>query len=194
MVRRSMSGRFLVAFALASFTLTVAGCQSGDSGSILGFGSKEKKTEPDNTKVLASDLLGYCPKVTLKEETGFFNKYAKGGEEDPAKLIYQASISDVTRSCKTAGGILTMEIGVAGRIVPGPASTGGTVNLPIRIAVTRGPEVLYSQLHEYQAALGDAATQFVFSDPNVSVPVPAERSLQVLAGFDAGPVKKKTDE
>lgn len=194
MMRRSSVGRFLTAIAGAGFILGVAGCQSGDGGNILNLGGKDKKPEDNSNKVLASDLLGYCPKVTLKQDTGFFNKYAKGGEDDPAKLLYQASIGDVTRSCTTSGGILSMNIGVAGRVVPGPAGSPGTVNMPIRIAVIRGSEVLYSQLHDYQVTVGGEAAQFVFNDPNVSVPLPAERSLQVFAGFDAGPPKKKKQE
>ncbi len=194
MVRRSSVGRILTALAAAGFILGVAGCQSGDGGNILNLGGKDKKPEDNSNKVLASDLLGYCPKVTLKEDTGFFDKYAKGGDGDAAKLIYQASIGDVTRSCTHSGGMLNMNIGVAGRVVPGPASSGGTINMPIRIAVIRGGEVLYSQLHDYQVTIGSVASQFVFNDPNVVVPEPPERSLQVFAGFDAGPTKKKKQE
>jgi hypothetical protein len=194
MTRRSNFGRFLTAFAVAGFILGAAGCQSGGGANILKLGAKEKKAEPEPGKILASDLLGYCPKVSIREDTGFFNKYAKGGEDDPAQLIYQGSLTDVTRDCTRSGGILTMNIGVAGRVVPGPASAGGTITMPIRIAVTRGDEVLYSQLHNYQTTLGANATQFVLNDPNVQVPIPAERSLQVFAGFDEGPTKKKTAE
>lgn len=194
MLRRSIHGRFLAALALAGFVLGVAGCQGGGAGNILNLGGGAKKEQPDTGKVLASDLLGYCPKVTLKADTGSFNKYIKGGEDDPAKLAYQASIGDVTRSCNRAGGMLNMNVAVAGRVVPGPAVVAGTINMPIRIAVVRGGEVLYSQLHDYQVTVGTDATQFVFNDPNVSVPIPAERSLQVFAGFDAGPTKKKAAE
>jgi hypothetical protein len=192
MARRLINGRFLTGFALAGFMLAAAGCQSGDSGGVLNLGGNEKK--PAEGKVLASELLGYCPKVTLKEDTGYFNKYVKGGEDDAAKLAYQASISDVTRSCSRANGVLTMNVAVAGRVVPGPAGAPGTVTMPIRIVVIRGKEVLYSQLHNHQVAIGSEATQFVFNDPSVSVPDPTERSLQVFAGFDAGPPKKKQEE
>jgi hypothetical protein len=188
---RSFSRRFLGGVALSGFMLAVAGCQSGDAGSVLNLGGADK---PPQEKVLASELIGYCPRVQLREGTAFFNTYAKGGQDDPAKIIYQASIGDVTRSCTRANGMLTMNIAVAGRVVTGPAGTPGTVNMPIRIAVSRGGEVLYSQLHKYQVAVGEGsgATQFVFNDPNVSVPIPgAGETLQVFAGYDEGPPKKK---
>ena len=168
--------------------LVVAGCQSGDSGGILGGGDTQ---QPE--KILASDLLAYCPRVTLREGTATFTSYAKGGQDDPTKLAYQASISDVTRACSRANGMMTINVAVAARVVPGPAGAPASVKMPIRIAVTRGEEVLYSQLHDHQVALdgSGAATQFVFNDPNVTIPIPEDQTLQVFAGYDEGPPKKK---
>ncbi|TGR72863.1 hypothetical protein EN832_34400, partial [Mesorhizobium sp. M1C.F.Ca.ET.189.01.1.1] len=94
---------------------------------------------PQDPKILASQLRAYCPKVTLRDGTAFFNTYAKGStakpkkkkgnaaadaeaqaaaaaaqtgpsgqpvdpDHAPAKIIYQASISDVTRDCTHANG------------------------------------------------------------------------------------------
>ncbi len=193
MAFRFTNGRFLTGFALAGFMLAAAGCQSGDTGGVLGLGSKEKK--PEEGKVLASELLAYCPQVTLKEDTGYFNRYAKGGEDDPAKLSYQASIGEVTRSCSRATGMLTMDVAAAGRIVPGPAGVSGSITLPIRVVVLQGDEVLYSKQINHQVAVsGNQAQQFIVNDPNVTVPIPTANTLRVFAGFDAGPPKKKQDE
>ena len=116
----------------------------------------------------------------------------RGGEEDPTKLVYQASISDVTRSCSRAGGTLTINVAVAGKVVPGPAGKAGPVTLPIRIVILRGEEILYSQLHKHQVAVGNTSTQWIFSHPNVSIPIPAEQNLEVFAGFDEGPPKRRS--
>ena len=103
MAFRLNNGRFLTGFALAVFMLAAAGCQSGDAGGVLGLGGNKQEKQPEEGKILASELLAYCPRVTLKEDTGYINNYVKGGEDDPAKLTYQASISEVTRSCSRAG-------------------------------------------------------------------------------------------
>ena len=192
MAFRLNNGGVLTGFALAGFLLAATGCQSGDAGGVLGLGGKKQQNQPEEGKILASELLAYCPKVTLKQDTGYINKYVKGGEDDPAKLTYQASISEVTRSCSRAGGMLTMNVAVAGRVVPGPAGVSGSVTLPIRIVVTHGDEVQYSQLHNYQVTpSGGQVQQFVFNDPAVTVPNPTDQGIQVFAGFDAGPPKKK---
>lgn len=190
------TGRFLQGLALAGFMLAAAGCQSGDAGGVLGLGGGAKEPKSQEGKVLASELLAFCPRVIVKEQEGALNRYAKGGEDDPAKLAWQAAISESTRSCNRQTGMLAMNVAVAGRIVTGPVGASGAVTLPIKISVVRGDgEVLYSQVHNHQVALsGGQAQQFLFNDPNVVVPIPENNSIQVFAGFDPGPAKKKKAE
>ena len=183
-------GRFLARLGLWGVIAAAAGCQSGD---VLDPKSgEEPKTAPEG-KILQSELRAYCPQVTLREGTAFFRTYQKKGEEDPTKLIYQSSISAVTRSCSFSGGMITMNIAVAGKVVPGPVATDGTVTMPIRIVVSTPTDVLYSQLFKYDVAVAKAAgaTQFLFNDPNVTFPTPSPGSVQVFAGYDEGPADKK---
>jgi hypothetical protein len=179
--------RFFTGFALAGFMLAVAGCQSGDSSKTTA------DLKPPPGKIRESELRAYCPSISLREGTSFFNTYQKGGENDPAKIVYQASISDVTRSCTQADGKLILNVAVAGKVVPGPAGKAGSMTMPIRIAVVRGDEVLYSELHKHPVTVGTDSTQWLFNDPNVSIPIPQERNIQVFAGYDEGPPKKKAE-
>lgn len=196
-----MTSRRLVArFLVAGFTLAVAACQS--SGVDLGLGGSK---EPAKPKITEAELRAFCPKVQLREGTAYFNTYRKGAKkraadieplEDaaarPADIVYQASIADVTRTCTQTGDLAVMTVAVAGKIVPGAAFAPGPVTLPIRVAVVRGDEVLYSQLHQYPVQVDNPseATQFVFSDQEVSYPGPADKTIQVYAGFDEGPPAK----
>lgn len=185
------NGRILGGAALGGLMLAVTGCQSSDGG-ILGVGGKTEP-KPDDVKLRTSQLNAYCPTLTLRDGTAYFNTYAKGGQDDASKIIYQASISDLTRDCTRANGTLTMDVAVAGKVVPGPLGTAGSITMPIRIVVMRGTDVLYSQLHQYKVQVSDtsAATQFVFKDAGVSVPEPTARNYQVFAGFDEVQAKPK---
>lgn len=193
MVFRKIDGRFLAALATSCVMLAVTGCQSGGSGGAVGSSAPQdpKQIAAEEGKILASDLLAYCPNVVLRDGTAFFNNYAKGGQDDAAKLLHQSAITDVTRSCTRADGQMTIKVGVAGKVVVGPAGGAGTVNMPIRVAVVRNGEVLYSQLHKNVVQVTDpsTATQFVFTDANVVIPVPSARDVQIFAGFDEGPQK-----
>jgi len=175
--------------------MAAAGCQSGGVGNVLGLGGGEKEKQPvvaPEGKILASELLAYCPRITVKEDEATKTVYVKGGDGDPSKLAYQMSISDSTRSCSRQTGMLAMEVALAGRVVPGPAVTPGTITVPIRVMVVQGGgDVLYNQVFNQQVSVGSQAQQFVFKESNVVVPIPADKSLQLFAGFDQGPKKKK---
>jgi hypothetical protein len=184
--------RILPGLIASGLILVVAGCQSGSGGS-TSPGSAGTDTKPQEGKVLESELRGYCPRVSLREGTSYVNSYAKGGQDDPSKLQYQASISDVTRSCSRSNGMLNITVAVAGRVVPGPAGAPATITLPVRVAVLDGGNVTYSELKKHQVQLGggSAATQFVVNDAGISMPEPSAGSIQIFAGFDEGPPKKR---
>lgn len=190
------SVRFFARIAFFGGVLVLSACQFGsgarsgaDRGGadVLGLGITNKPTEKLET-ITVEELRAYCPRVRLRQGTAFFTAYEKGGEGDRSKIRFQGSISDVTRSCKYSGDSLTMTVAVAGKVVTGPAVKGNAASLPIRIAVLRGDEVLYSQLHPHQVdvAGGTGATQFVFSDPNVQFPRPTKPNILVYVGFDSG--------
>ena len=190
-----VNGRLLASVFFACFIACAAGCKSGDSGDVLDPGTGDGTTAPEG-KILQSELRAYCPVVTLREGTAFHSTYEKNGDGDPTKLIYQSSITAVTRKCTYNAGTITMDIAVAGKVVPGPLAKDGTVTMPIRVVAQTSDGVLYSNLAKYEVTVAKAsgATQFIFHDPNVTFPTPEPGTLQVFAGYDEGPPKKKSED
>ena len=172
--------------AILSIAVFAAGCQSSDVPGALDVNSGNTAEKQIET-ITTDELRAYCPQVTLRSGTAYFNTYERGGDDDRQRIIYQASITDVTRSCTYAPGTLTMNVAVAGRVVPGPKGSAGEIAMPIRIVVVQGSDVLYSQLHKHTVNVGAAGTQFVFTDPAVTIPLPQERNIIVYAGYDEGP-------
>lgn len=163
----------------------LAGCQSDSGVDALDLGAGQAE-EP----VKLSELRMYCPAIQLRSGTAHFNTYQRGGHDDPSKIIYQASIADATRKCTTTDdGMLSINVAIAGRIVPGPQGKAGTITMPIRVAVVQGSEVLYSKLFKHPVNVEDTigATQFVLSDPSIQIPVPAQQNVLIFAGYDEGP-------
>jgi hypothetical protein len=124
----------------------------------------------------------FCPNVTLREGTAILRK-SVGDEVD-----YVASISEATRDCRIIDGRLRMQIGVAGRVVPGAAAQARAVNLPIRVAVLRGEDVIYSELGQQTVSVapGAGAKTFRYIDQGIALD-PSERNVVIYAGFDEGP-------
>lgn len=161
----------------------IAGCTSADPRSALNPGdANQQAAEP-------AVIQGACPAVTLREGTAYYTTYAKGGDGDPAKVIHQASIADTTRQCRVSGDQMIMTVVVSGRVVGGPASKSGTVELPVRVVALDGETVLYSELQKLPVTIteGGPAEQFIFTNAGVTFPVSASRSVKLYAGFDPGP-------
>jgi len=189
-----IGGRFVAALFVVSFMMAAAGCKSSDSADVLDPGASGDVAKPPEGKVLQSELRAYCPPVNLREGTAFISVYAKGGDGDPTKLMYQSSLTAVTRKCTYSSGTTTLEVAVAGKVVPGPMAVDGPVKLPIRVAVTdTAVQPIYSNLgnYEVQIARASGAAQFIYTDSAVTIPTPAPGTVQAYAGFDEGPEKKK---
>ena len=193
---RLFRGRVLASFCFAGFIAAAAGCQSDDADKALDPNTGGAQQQAPEGKVLQSELRAYCPRVMLRSDAAVYDTFEKKGEQDATKLVYRSSMTAVTRKCSYAAGSMTMDVAVAGRVVPGPLAKDGAVSMPIKIEVKRGDEVLYSNVAKYEVAVSKAsgATQFIFNDPNVTFATPEPGTLQVYAGYDLPPKKKSDDE
>ena len=129
--------------------------------------------------------------MTRREAPAYFNPYAGGGQDGPAKLVYQAAISDVTRDCSRTDGTLTMNVAVAGKVVPGPLGAAGTITMPIRIAVVQGgigEKTIFTKAYRTTVTMqGDATVPFSIVAEDVVYPAPtaaAGDSYVFYIGFD----------
>ena len=175
-----MSRKFCVtAFAIFSVAI-LAGCQQGASNSEGNLAAGE---------IRESELRAYCPRPALREGTAYLQTYERGGQDDPNRMIYQAVISDTTRTCQFSEGSGTINVVAAGRVIPGPKGRAGTITLPVRVVAMRGEQVLYTHLIKHTVTVSDTAgaTQFFLSDPNVVIPGGIDRGVQIIVGFDEGP-------
>lgn len=188
MAVRLFEGRRLAGLAAAGFILAAAGCQAGDTLggiSLPGSGGSAAQQAPDN-RITAEELVAYCPQVTVRQSDAFYDSYPRNVSDDASQLIFRASVGETTRACRYGAGTLGMTVAMSGRVIPGPNGKAGPVRLPIRISVVRDGEVLYSQTRDFEVMLNDTAgaTQFVFSDENISVPSPTTQNYAVYVGYD----------
>lgn len=166
----------------------IAGCTSADPGAILNSGANTQQPAIDAV-TNAAVVQGACPQIQLREGTAFYRTYEKGGDGDPSKVIYQASIADTTRQCMVNGGQITATVVASGRVVAGPAGKAGQVDVPVRVAVIDGENVLYSELQKQPVLLPEnqPTAQFVFTNAAVTFPATASRTAKIYIGFDPGP-------
>ena len=175
-----------------SGALLLAGC--------MGLGSDgpdtTASTDPAVTTVAASGgevdvrrYLGpdYCPEIRIREGTEVLRRYEAGHEEEPAHVVWQASIGKTARECLyDLQGNLTLRVGVSGRVVAGPKGGGGAVSLPLRIAVVKYKEkVLSSELYPVAVAVPSAGPAVFTEVHEVTVPSPGnDRDYILFIGLD----------
>lgn len=169
-------------FARNAAGLVLAGLALG-ACSTSGGGGTSVAPAPVRAASSEGTVPDYCPQVSLREGTAILRK-GEGGN-----LQYIASISGTTRSCRVRDGQLYMEVGIAGRVVPGPAARSGEIQLPIRVAILDANQLVYSQLGQQPVGVTPAggAQDFRYVDRAIRIAVPKGRSLVVYAGFDEGP-------
>ena len=197
--------------ALLSLALALGGCGTNLLGSSSNIFSSSKATTGDGGAAgaggdaNASATNIECPSVDVRTGAATLMIGSKPGEGEPAALDvrYQGSIIRTARECHVNAGVMTMKIGVEGRVITGPAGGPGTVDVPLRIAVVHegvSPKAIVSKLARIPVTVTGAVDRVTFThvEPNVTFPLPQPLadidSYVVYVGFDpvgAPPVKKK---
>jgi hypothetical protein len=171
----------------ASLLAALAGCSTSTptEGLVETTGAPAQAATPV--------VQAFCPTVVMLDQTAIYRAYAKGGQDNPDKLLYQASLADATRQCTANETTMTINVVTQGRLVEGPAGAPGKITLPMSVDVVDGDKVIYSQKVAFPIDLPAGGTQFIFQKADVQIPNAqggASRFTRVRVGFDNGPVKK----
>jgi hypothetical protein len=180
--------------ASAGLVALLAGCSMG---SMFGGGSTASSANLQNatatpaavaqaqTNALPA-IATQCPpiKVRLGGEAMFY--YGGGRTGDPKALQYQGVIDETTRNCVVSNGLITVNMGVSGRVLLGPAGTQSSVNAPIRFAVERDGQAIFSEKYTIPVAVTPPAqsAEFVKVVENVAVPYLGGETITIWVGFD----------
>ncbi|WP_223218380.1 PilZ domain-containing protein [Rhizobium wenxiniae] len=146
-----------------------------------------------NAQPVQAVVQAYCPQVVMRDQDAIYRTYARGGQDNQDKLLFQASFNDATRQCTANETTMTINVVAQGRVVQGPAGKPGSVTLPVLVEVVDGDNVLYTQKVAFPVDMPAGGTQFIFSKADVQIPNAAggaTRFTRVRLGFDNGPAKK----
>jgi hypothetical protein len=133
-----------------------------------------------------------CPSVTVRQGAATLAITEPGAESGPMTTRYQVSISQTARECAVLGGMMTIKVGVEGRVLLGPMGGPGDVDIPLRVAVVQEgttPKTIVSKFYKVPVTVppGQTSVQFVQVDQDLSFPTPRGSDLDnyiVYVGFD----------
>jgi hypothetical protein len=197
--------------AFICLALGLAGCSSTStnvfSTSALDFFSTSSKAKTGEGGVTEDPTAAEieCPSIQVRSGAATLMIGSKPGEGEPAALDlrYQGTILRTARECRVTAGIMTMKVGIEGRVITGPAGGPGTVDVPLRLAVVQegvNAKTILSKFVREQVTIEGGVNRATFThiDPEISFPMPQPAALidayVVYVGFDpqgAQPEKKK---
>lgn len=141
-----------------------------------------------------------CPEIQILDGTSADRIYAPGDEQSNATVRYQFSIDDVVRDCQVSAGQVAMKVGVAGRVLLGPAGSPGDYPAPICVAIVNvsdGSPVV-SKLYQVPTGVADGQTEAPFTLVTDPLRVPAvdhfAQNYTIKVGFDSAGNGKKQPE
>jgi hypothetical protein len=142
-----------------------------------------------------------CPGVDVRQGASTLAISAPGAEAGPMTTRYQVTIAQTARECAALGGVMTMKVGVQGRILLGPAGGPGQIDIPLRMAVVQEgpqPKTVLSKFYRLAVAVppGQLNVPFVHVEQDLTFPLPRGTELDayvVYVGFDPQSLNQKPE-
>jgi hypothetical protein len=125
-----------------------------------------------------------CPPVSIRQGASTLSVVDPKAESSAMGLRYQGTIVRTARECTLHDKMVTIRVGVQGRVIVGPAGGPGSVNVPLRYALVKEgiePKPLYTKLYSVPVTVqpGEASTLYSHVEEAMTVPMPS------VAEFDS---------
>ena len=190
-----------IAVALVSAGAALAACSSTPSlptsSSFKSLFGSSAAADASASAEPAAPIEFECPAVSVRQGASTLAVSAVPGDDSALNMKYQVGIGQTARECKLNAGIVTMKVGMQGRVVVGPAGGGGSVDVPVRYAVVQegvSPKAIVSKLDRVNVAIppNDGNVLFTHVEEELSFPMPKGDGIDsyvVYVGFDPAAVK-----
>jgi hypothetical protein len=184
---------------IAAVALTgplLAGCSGLSMPSMSSFSSvfaAGSTTGAASEAALALPADFECPSVTVRQGASTLSFSANPAEPSAMNLRYQISFAETARECRMApGNMLSMRVGVQGRIILGPAGAPGQVDVPVRFAIVHegtSARTIVTKLDRVAVTIPPGDTNVLFTHVQEELVFPMPRggdidSYVVYVGFD----------
>jgi hypothetical protein len=180
--------------SMGAVALALSACSMGNMFAPASGGPSAMATANPTQQELATAstnalpaIATECPpiKVRLGGEALFY--YGKGKVGDAKSLNYQAVIEKQSRNCIVSNGLITVKMGIVGRLLLGPAGNQTNVNVPVRFAVERDEVPLFSERYEIPVTITppNQSEEFVKVVENVAIPYTGGEQIVIWVGFDS---------
>jgi hypothetical protein len=140
-----------------------------------------------------------CPRVDIRQGTSTLSVVDPKAESSALGLRYQGTIVRTARECTVHDKMVTIRVGVQGRIIVGPAGGPGSLTVPLRYALVKEgvePKPVYTKLYSIPVTIqpGENSTLYTHVEESMTVPMPSLVEFDdyvIYIGFDPQGAEKK---
>lgn len=152
--------------------------------------------DPGAPRLAPGIVAASCPNVEVRDGTETLRTFRAGAGEAAEALVWQATLGKLARECRTLGPddnfAGSYRVGAIGRLLLGPSGAPGIYQIPVRIAIVRGDNVLDSRLTQVSVSIPPNEAQASFSVVIDNFKITRDPSdklsdLQIFVGFDPAP-------
>lgn len=181
---------------LAGLFPALAGCSSMPSSSSFSsmFGSSSSASNAQASgATLALPANFECPDVTVRQGASTITASSNPAEPTAMNLRYQVTIGTTARECRMLpGNVISIKVGMQGRVIAGPQGSPPSVDIPVRYAVVRegiDPRPVVTKMDRVSVAVppNEGNVLFTHVTEGLEFPLPPRGEIDsyvVYIGFD----------
>jgi hypothetical protein len=180
--------------AIAGLAIGLSACSMGsmfgggpDNSQIANASATPAQSAPGQANALPA-IATECPPIKVTPGAEALFSYAGGRAGNPQDLHYQIDFERQTRNCVVSNGLITVKMGVVGRVLLGPSGKETSVTVPLRFSVERDGTAVFSEKYSIPVAINPPAqsAEFVKVVDNVAIPYLGGENIVIWVGFDSG--------
>lgn len=144
----------------------------GATGANLANAAADQAALAQAAPIALPAIATECPPIKVRNGGEALFSYAKNKIGDARALNFQAVIDKQSRNCVVSNGLITVKMGVVGRVLLGPAGEQREFIIPLRFAVEREDVAIFSQKYDIpvNVTAPSQSEEFVKVVENVAIP------------------------
>jgi hypothetical protein len=161
--------------------------------SVFGSGSATTAAGGDASATALQPADFECPSIAIRQGASTLSLSANPAEPTALNVRYQVGFAETARECRVApGNMVSMRVGVQGRVILGPAGTPGQIDVPVRVAIVHegvSPKTIVTKLNRVAVTIPPDSTNVLFThiEEDLTFPMPRGADIDsyiVYIGFD----------
>jgi hypothetical protein len=175
--------------AVGAAALLMSACSMGNMFSGASSTAQYANASATQAEIAAIDPLPAiateCPEIRVRPGSEAIFRYA-GQAGNPRDLAWQGIIDNQSRNCVVSNGLITVRMGVVGRVLLGPKGSQQQVDVPVRFDVERDNVSVFTERYSLPVSITSTnqSGDFVKVVENVAIPYVGGEQIVIWVGFD----------